>query len=243
MHRRNSFEFRHGGAIVLTGLRKFNSYFSRSRMKILLGFILSGFILILFREQWLMLIGNFLIIEDPLKPADVIHVIAGEDYRTDYAIQLYKQGYGKTLFFTGGWCEFHEYNHGEHAEARSLAQGVALNAIAYDDSKVTSTYMEAEKLKVWIEHSPTPIRSVIIVSDPFHMRRARWTYMKVLGESIEVQMAPVPFELTPYHQVWWTDPDSQKYVRDEYEKIVYYVFRYQISGGKFKKWLVSLDRE
>jgi len=50
-----------------------------------------------------------------LQPADAIHVIAGEDYRTDYAIQLYKQGYGKTLFFTGGWCETQGYHHGEHA--------------------------------------------------------------------------------------------------------------------------------
>ena len=53
-------------------------------------------------EQWLLLIGDFLIVQDSLQPATVIHVIAGEDYRTDYAIQLYKEGYGKTLFFTGG---------------------------------------------------------------------------------------------------------------------------------------------
>lgn len=212
-------------------------------MKILIGFILLGFMLVAFREQWLMLIGNFLIVEDTLKPADVIHVIAGDDYRTDYAIQLYKQGYGKTLFFTGGWCAFHEYNHGEHAEARSLTQGVSLNAIAYDDSTVTSTYMEAEKLKAWIEDSPYPIRSVIVVSDPFHMRRIRWTYRKVLGNGIEVRMAPVPFEQTPYIRQWWTNSESLGYVRDEYEKLAYYVLRYQISGGKFQKWLISLDRE
>ena len=205
--------------------------------------VLGAISIFVLRDRLLRLIGDFLIIQDDLHPADVIHVIAGDDYRTDYAIQLYKQGYRKTLFFTGGWCTFHNYYHGEHAEERSLAVGVSLNAIAFDDADVISTYMEAERLKEWISHSPTPIHSVIVVSDPFHMRRARWTYRKVLGNSIELQMAPVPFELTPYIRAWWTDQESRNYVRDEFEKYVYYVFRYQISRGGFREWLVSLDRE
>lgn len=200
-------------------------------------------ILILFRQRWLMLIGDFLVIQDTLHSADVIHVIAGEDYRTDYAIQLYKAGYGKTLFFTGGWCKFHLYNHGEHAEERSLAQGIALDAIAFDDSGVTSTYMEAERLKEWIEHSSYPVRSIIVVSDPFHMRRVRWTYRKVFGNNMEIQMAPVPFERTPYQRTWWQNWESRKYVQDEYSKFTYYLFRYQYSRGIFKDWLVSLDTE
>jgi uncharacterized SAM-binding protein YcdF (DUF218 family) len=205
--------------------------------------VLGGIILFVFREQWLLSLGDFLVIQDHLHSADVIHVIAGEDYRTDYAIQLYKQGYGKMLFFAGGWCVYHHYKHGEHAQARSLAQGVSMGDIAFDDSSVTSTYAEAEKLKEWIAHSPTPIHSVIIVSDPFHMRRARWTYRKLLGDKIEVQMAPVLFELTSYRRRWWTDQASRNYVRAEYEKFMYYVLRYQISRGEFHDWLVSMDRE
>lgn len=112
-----------------------------------------------------MLIGNFLIVQDTLKPADVIHVIAGEDYRTDYAFQLYEQGYGKTVFFTGGWCDIHLYEHGARARDKALAQGLSLEAIASDDSAVMSTYMEAERLKEWIasklsiEDSPIPLVS------------------------------------------------------------------------------------
>lgn len=213
------------------------------RMKILIALAAVGLLLFLFRERWLLLIGDSLIIEDTLQPADVIHVIAGEDYRTDYGIQLYKQGYGKRLFFTGGWCKQHQYDHGVHGQERSLAAGVPLGAIAFDDSMVTSTYMEAERLKQWISHSPTPIRSVIVVSDPFHMRRAQWTYRKILGNSIEVQMAPVPIEQTRYQRVWWKDQYSQRYVLDEYQKFIYYVVRYQASWGKFQEWLASLDTE
>ena len=210
-------------------------------MKILLSLVGLTIILVLFRERWLVLVGDFLVVEDTLRPADVIHVIAGEDYRTDYAIQLYKKGYGKTLFFTGGWCKIHQYNHGEHAKEISLRQGVPLEAIAFNDSGVTSTYMEAEKLKEWIERNPDPVRSVIVISDPFHMRRVRWTYRKVLGDQIQLQMAPVPFDLTPYQRTWWKEADSRKMVREEYSKLIYYFLRYQYSWGSFKDWLASLD--
>ena len=215
-----------------------------SKKNILISLIaLGGIILFVFRERWLLCLGDFLVLQDNLHSADVIHVIAGEDYRTDYAIQLYQQGYSKMIYFTGGWCNIHHYHHGEHARARAIAQGISMNAIAFDDSSVTSTYLEAEKLKKWIAHSPTPIHSVIVVSDPYHMRRASWTHKKVLGDRIEVQMAPVPFELTSYRRHWWTDQASRKYVQDEYRKLVYYIFRYHISTGKFQDWLASMDRE
>jgi uncharacterized SAM-binding protein YcdF (DUF218 family) len=218
--------------------------FARSRKGILIGFvILAGAALFVFRDRWRLGLGDFLVVQSDLHPAEVIHVIAGDDYRTDYAIRLAQQGYGKMLFFTGGWCETHHYHHGLHAEARALAQGLSRQSIAYDDAIVTSTYLEAERLKEWLAHSPIPVHSVIVVSDPFHMRRSRWAYRRVLGRGVEVQMAPVPFERTPLRRRWWTDPASRQYVWDEYKKLLYYHLRYQISRGKFRRWLASMDRE
>jgi len=198
--------------------------------------------LFLFRERILGSIGDFLIVQDTLKPADVIHVIAGEDYRTDYAFQLYQQGYGKTVFFTGGWCDIHLYEHGARARDKALAQGLSLDAIASDDSAVMSTYMEAERLKEWIASNSSPVQSIIVVSDPFHMRRARWAYQKVFGDQVKIQMEPVPFELTPYHPTWWKDADSKKYVEEEYFKFIFYLFRYQYSEGFLREWLSSFDK-
>jgi uncharacterized SAM-binding protein YcdF (DUF218 family) len=210
----------------------------------LLGFLFLVIVLVIaFRQRILLAVGDFLVVQDELHPADAIHVIAGDDYRTDYAIQLYKQGYARRIFFTGGWCRFHGYYHGLHGQEVSLAQGVLPQDIAFDETTVISTYDEAERLKEWIDQSPVPIRSVIVVSDPFHMRRARWTYRKILGNSVEVQMAPVPFSQTPFQRVWWTDRASRKYVEDEYKKYAYYLARYQYSWGRLQKWLVSLDSE
>jgi uncharacterized SAM-binding protein YcdF (DUF218 family) len=209
----------------------------------LIGVGLLGIITFIFHEGILLIPGEFLIIQDKLRPADLIHVIAGLDHRTDYAIQLYKLGYAKRIFFTGGWCTFHHHYHGEFSKRRALAQGIPLEAIATDDTHVTSTYSEILRLKEFIRKSGLPIHSLIVVSDPYHMRRARWAYRHVFGKEIPVQMAPVPFALSPYRKRWWADQETRKMVEEEYLKFGYYIARYQLSRGFIKKWLASLDRD
>lgn len=97
--------------------------------------------------------------------------------------------------------------------------------------------MEAEKLKDWIERNSYVVPSIIVVSDPFHTRQARWTYRKVFGDKMQIQMAPVPFRLTPYRSTWWKCVESQKYAQEEHFKFIVYMFRYQYSWGFFKPWL------
>ena len=204
---------------------------------------LLGGALFLNREWMLLAVGDFLAVQGELAPADIIHVIAGEDYRTDYAIRLYQQGYGRQILFTGGWCQFHHFYHGVHGKERALEHGVPPEAVATDDSEVRSTYTEVIRLNEYITHSKVPIGSVMIISDPHHMRRARWTYRQVIDNKVALIMAPVPFELSPYKRTWWKDNESKKMVKDEYVKFVYYLARYQLSWGPFKKWLASLDRD
>ena len=207
---------------------------------VLLGLAL---ILIFSHKKWLLFIGDFLIVQDSLRALECNSCDCWRGLSNRLCHSVDKKGYGKTLFFTGGWCKKHQYKHGEHAEQRSLVQGVPQNEIAFNKSTVTSTFMEAELLKEWIEQQPYPVRSIIVVSDPFHMRRARWTYRKVFGNQVQIEMAPVPFDLTPYQRAWWKDRGSRRYVWDEYQKYVYYLFRYQFSSGKFQEWLASLDQE
>jgi uncharacterized SAM-binding protein YcdF (DUF218 family) len=205
--------------------------------------LILGVAISLGRKPLLLAIGDFLVLEDELHTADVIHVIAGPDDRTDYAIQLYKKGYAKRIFFTGGWCVYHNYYHGQHGRERALEQGVPPEAIAIDDTHVTSTYAEVIRLKAFIKGSPIPLHSAIAVSDPYHMRRVRWTYRQVLGKPIDVQMAPVPFEVSSYQRRWWTDEASRQYVKNEYLKMVYYYARYRLGWGPLEEWLASMDRD
>jgi uncharacterized SAM-binding protein YcdF (DUF218 family) len=190
-----------------------------------------------FPQRTMSLIGDALVIQDKLSPVDVIHVIAGDDYRTQYAIQLYQQGYAKMLFFTGGWCTFHGYYHGAHALQLAIEAGIPRQAVAYDDSQVLSTYDEALLLSKFIKEDQPAYRAIMVVSDPFHMRRVQWTYRHIFGKNVTTLMAPVPFAQTPFSEHWWTDKASSSYVREEYEKLVYYFFRYQLNI----RWLARYD--
>lgn len=55
-------------------------------------------ILFFLRQRILLVAGDFLVVQNQLQPSDMIHVIAEDDYQTDYAIQLYKQGYTKLIW-------------------------------------------------------------------------------------------------------------------------------------------------
>ncbi len=124
-----------------------------------------------------------------------------------------------------------------------MDQGISLEAIGTDDSHVTSTYSEIVRLKKFIDNSNKPIHSILVISDPHHMRRARWAYRNVFAKEITFMMAPVPFDLSPYRRRWWTDRESREMVKEEYLKFVYYIARYQFSWGLLKDWLASLDRD
>jgi uncharacterized SAM-binding protein YcdF (DUF218 family) len=183
--------------------------------------------LILAYQPILFAIGDFLVVkEDNLQPADMIHVLGGDFDRLDYAVELYHQGYAPRLFVTG--CDYIAY------KERAVVSGVRPEDIFPDSSWSATTYEEALELKEFLD-SDASIQSVIVASDPYHMRRARWTFRWVLGDQVSIQMAPVPFNLSPYQRRWWTDANSWQYVKNEYLKIAYYYARYQLSAGLLGK--------
>jgi uncharacterized SAM-binding protein YcdF (DUF218 family) len=208
---------------------------------ILVLFGILAVILWVFHAPILLSIGNFLATRSGLEKGEIVHVISGADSRADYGIELVKAGYAPKIFFTGGWCDEINGYHGQRGKQRALKQGVAEDAITTDDSKVVSTYDEALRLKAYLDKQPQQTRSIIVVSDPFHMRRVAWTYRSVFGPNMKIILAPVPFEKTQFNPRWWLDAESARNVGEEYAKLGYSLLRYQFASGWFKEWLASLD--
>lgn len=188
-------------------------------------------------------VGSYLILEDHLRKTDLIHVLSGPDYRTEYGNELMKKGFADHIFFTGGGNLCDNEVSAICSEKIALAAGIPADKIIMDSTDIINTYDEAERLNALINNSSFPIHSVIVVSDPFHMRRVRWTYQKVLGNRVKLIMAPVPFEMTNLSEYWWRNYESRKMVRNEYAKLIYYILRYQIAHGRFQLWLASLDHQ
>lgn len=166
-----------------------------------------------------MSLGQFLLIEEEeLRPADIIHVLGGRYERYRYTLQLYRQGYGCKLFFTG------------EEIAPLLRRAAIFHEVPIADvipvqSRAINTYQEALELKQLLAQHPQ-LRSVIIVSSPYHMRRTRWIFGQVLGPQVDIQFAPVPFGQTADQPQWWTDGKSREKVAQEYLKLLLHFMRY-----------------
>ena len=174
--------------------------------------------LVLVRKPILLGIGNYLVVNETyLQPAGLIHPLGGSLERVDYAVELYQQGDSPQIFLTGCSCR---ENH-----AQALAKGANPEDVIRGRAWSTNTYQEATELKAYLDNHPA-IQSVIIVSSPYHMRRAQWTFNKVLGDSVAVQFAAVPFEQSQHRQQWWTDAGSAKMVLSEYLKNLIYRLQY-----------------
>jgi uncharacterized SAM-binding protein YcdF (DUF218 family) len=123
-----------------------------------------------------------------------------------------------------------------------MSDGVPEEAIILDDKAINSTYQEAERLKEYIDAHPDQVKTIIVVTDAFHTRRAKWAYQKVLGDKIKILMAPVPYDKTGYTRNWWSSSVSRKMVVEEYFKFTFYIFRYQLTSGSLQKWLAQFDK-
>jgi uncharacterized SAM-binding protein YcdF (DUF218 family) len=174
--------------------------------------LLTGLFLI--HQPVLLALGDVLVVEDKLKPADLIHILGGGFDRLDYGLQLYTQGYGQRIFITGG-------DDAIAYRAYALTNGAQAKHILPTDSWAINTYQEALELKQFLD-SESSIQSVIVVSSPYHMRRAQWTFQDVLGDQVALQFAPVPFAMARHKQQWWVDAGSRKIVVGEYFKLLFY---------------------
>ena len=187
-------------------------------------------------------IGDYLVVEDELQHTDLIAAVSGPEYRIVYAAGLYTRGLGNKVFCTGGFSEANQRVEASWSKYVATTHGVPEEAIAIDESAVLSTHDEAVLLKNYIDAHTDTIKSVTVVTDPYHSRRARWIYQKVLGDDIKVYMAPVPRTRTEFPKQWWTTAASRKLVRNEYVKLVFYYFRYEASSGSFRQWLTQFDK-
>ncbi len=211
----------------------------KKRSAVWLLFLLVPFCLILI---FLQPIGDFLVVQDELQKTDLIAAVSGPEYRIIYAAELYTRGLGGTLFITGGFSENNQRVEAAWSKYVATTHGVPEEAIVTNETAVLTTHDEAVLLKEYIDGHVDQIHKVTVVTDPYHSRRARWIYQKVLGPDITVLMAPVPRTRTGFAKLWWTDAKSSKLVFQEYLKLVFYLFRYQLSSGSFQDWLSQFDR-
>jgi uncharacterized SAM-binding protein YcdF (DUF218 family) len=164
--------------------------------------------------------ARWLVVADPPRWADAAVVLAGDpDYeRTKSASQLLLEGQVGLLILTGG-----EPGPGDSATSLrdvALRAGVPAEKIRMEQvSRSTRGSMEAIRPILAAER----IRSVAVVTSPYHQRRAVWTARRTL-RGVEVVSRPAdPAGWKP--EGWWKTRWNRRIVLGEYAKLAYYVLR------------------
>ena len=119
-------------------------------------------------------IGSWLAVEDPLEKVDAIVAISGDTgARADTAITLWKAGWAPLIVFSGAAIDPESVSSAEIMRREALRQGVPENAVLVEGASTTTEENAAEVAKLMTGRK---LRSAILVTSPYHQRRAAFEF-------------------------------------------------------------------
>jgi uncharacterized SAM-binding protein YcdF (DUF218 family) len=162
----------------------------------------------------------------PPAPADLMVVLGGDaGDRGLTAARLYAAGMAPRMLLTGLEASPREARRAYlHWRVQVLAEaGVPPERIEYDVESGNS-WEEAVNTRRLMEARGW--RRVLVVSDPYHMRRLSWSWSKAFEDSglAYALVASSPADWHP--DSWWRDERSGAAVIMEYIKLAYYLVKY-----------------
>ena len=145
------------------------------------------------------ILGSSIVVLD-LKDGD-------KNVRVGYAVDLYKEGYAAHLIFSSGYT--YAIKEVDIMKALSVSMGVPASAIILEN-RSGYTYEFVKNTKDILDRNGW--RSALLVSSPYHMRRALFVFNKI-AKDIKVTCTPVADSL------YYTRPDRDLYGRKNWKRI------------------------
>jgi uncharacterized SAM-binding protein YcdF (DUF218 family) len=162
-------------------------------------------------------VGHWLEVTDPLAKADAIVAISGDTgARADSAIALWKQGYAPLLIFSGGSKDPESVASAELMKRTAVAAGVPANAILVEGKSAT-TEENAQRVAELMRSKA--LRSAILVTSPYHQRRAAMLFEREFGPaSLSLVNRPATDPVWDPN-LWWTSDPSRSLTLIELAKL------------------------
>ncbi len=183
------------------------------------------------RRPLLGAVGRFLVVEDPVQPADAIVVLSGSvPDRVMEAVDLYQEGVAPRIVLTrapefpglstlrargGRLLDHHEQN-------RSVAEqlGVPPAAVSLVPTIAASTLAEAREIVRYLGEER--LRTVLVVTSKLHARRARMTLRQLAGDGVRIVVRPSRYD--PFApDDWWRHRAWTRRLVIEYLKLLNYL--------------------
>jgi len=192
--------------------------------------IFIAMVLVAFTHRlWLGAMGDYLVAREDLQPSDAIIVLAGNSiYRSQHAALLYQRGLAPRVMVSNEPIRTHGFD-STWLELRQLGLiklDIPDDAIVPIEEVSGSTHEEALHSRDIMQQRGW--HSAIVVTDPFHTRRALLTFQSVFNPA-GLTVRPAPAEGSKYQtDGWWHDADRGIRVIQEYIKLPYYLATRQI---------------
>jgi hypothetical protein len=149
------------------------------------------------------------------RPVDLVVVVGGADTdRYARGRDLVLAGYSKRLVLI-------EPNDGDIKDAVRRVPGVQV----WDDFEPRTSWAEAKNVRARMQAEG--LRSVMVVSDPPHLLRLRYTWGSIFRGS-ELSYTLIASD-APWWSTWrwWQHPRAAAFVDSEFLKLGYYVVQYR----------------
>lgn len=138
------------------------------------------------------------------KKADAIVAVSGGNtsVRAAEAIALYKSGWGNYLIFSGAAADTSGPSNAEMMKRQAIDAGVPNDAVL-TDNKSQTTKQNAEQTEVDLRQYA--INRLIVVTSPYHQRRAGLEFRIIAGPSVTIVNHPAPND-PDWPWYWWLTP-------------------------------------
>ncbi len=114
--------------------------------------------------------------------------------------------------------------------AQFQAEGISADRIVeLAGDPAANTYGEAQSVRRWVVGHP--IEKLLVVTSPYHTRRALRVFEHVLGPSVDVGVLPATAFSPAKPPRWWLADYDRGYVPYEWTGIIYYRFKYGVPLG------------
>ena len=188
----------------------------RALRRAVAGLMLALAAAITFYPLWLPLVAQVLIVDEPLQKADAIVVLGGGiGDREVTGARLFAEGYAPLMMTTGGEIVLPGLT-GVTAAGLSAdelqSRGVPASAII----QLTTSKTTCDDARLTLASLPPGAHRILLVTDPFHTRRAQWLFNRAAPglEVITVAATPSWFNASR----WWATDTGIIVVAQEYVK-------------------------
>lgn len=158
---------------------------------------------------------------DGCQKADAIVAISGGNTsdRAAEAVKLYKAGWADTLIFSGAAADTSGPSNAEVMRAQAIRAGVPARAVETESLSQT-TRQNAERTKaLLVKVGSGGANRVILVTSPYHQRRASLEFKALAGPGITIVNHPVQDD-SDWPTLWWLTPRGWWLAIGELVKII-----------------------